>query len=62
MLKINHDHVRTALHMAVGAITLLVGAFVFWSIVNADVLMKAMRYPEAVRAMQVEVLISPKAQ
>lgn len=62
MLKINHEYIRTASHMAIGATLLIVGAFIFWSIVNADVLMKAMRYPEAVRAMQVEVLISPKAE
>lgn len=62
MIKVTKEQLKPALHMAAGALLLVVGAFIFWAIANADVLAKAMRYPEAVRAMQVEVLISPKAE
>lgn len=49
--------------MLTGAVTFAVCSFVFWSVVNFDVLVKAVRYPEAVRAMQIEVeLISPLAK
>lgn len=46
--------------MVSGALLFAVCAFVFWSVINFDVLVKAIRYPEAVRELQVEVtLISP---
>lgn len=38
------------------AMTIIVG-FTVWATINFDVLWKAMRFPEAVRQMQVEVQI-----
>lgn len=43
--------------MVLGATLLIVLGFTVWSTINADVLWKAMRYPEAVRQMEVEVQI-----
>lgn len=44
-------------YVALGAtITIIVG-FTVWATINFDVLWKAMRFPEAVRQMQVEVQI-----
>lgn len=43
--------------MITGAILLAVISFIAWSVMNSDVLWKAMRYPEAVRQMQIEVII-----
>jgi hypothetical protein len=43
--------------MTTGAILLAVISFIAWAVMNSDVLWKAMRYPEAVRQMQIEVII-----
>lgn len=43
--------------MLFGAALLLVVGFTAWATINADVLWKAMRYPEAVRQMEVEVIV-----
>jgi len=44
-------------HMIVGATLLIILGFATWATINADVLWKAMRYPEAVRQMQVEIVV-----
>jgi len=61
------DFVRTATagkkalqpvgYMVLGATILAILGFTVWSTINADVLWKAMRYPEAVRQMEVEILV-----
>lgn len=61
------DFVRTAdsgkkalqpvLYMLMGATLLAILGFSMWATINADVLWKAMRYPEAVRQMEVEILV-----
>lgn len=48
---------KTVWQMITGAILLAVISFIAWSVMNSDVLWKAMRYPEAVRQMQIEVII-----
>lgn len=49
---------KTAGLMLTGAVTVLVGAFIMWSIMNFDVLTKAIKYPEAVRQMKIEVRVA----
>lgn len=44
-------------YMVLGATLLAIIGFTAWATINADVLWKAMRYPEAVRQMEVEVLV-----
>lgn len=44
-------------YMILGAVLVAVIGFAAWGTINADVLWKAMRYPEAVRQMEVEVLV-----
>lgn len=41
-----------------GAIGLIVLAFLSWTIFNFDVLAKAIKYPEAVREMKIEVRVA----
>lgn len=48
----------TLLHMTAGAALLGTCAIIIWSITNFDVLMKAYKYPEVIRAMQVTVTVS----
>lgn len=63
MKKVNIDtgavkkSLQTVGTMVMGAALLTILAASIWATVNADVLFKAIRYPEAVREMQVEVLI-----
>jgi len=44
-------------YMIMGATILTVIGFVAWMTINADVMWKAVRYPEAVRQMEVEILV-----
>lgn len=44
-------------HMVLGATLLTIIGFTAWMTINADVMWKAIRYPEAVRQMEVEVNI-----
>jgi len=43
--------------MLLGATLLVIIGFTAWATINFDVLWKAMRYPEAVRQMQVEIVV-----
>lgn len=43
--------------MLTGAGILVIGAIVVWSIMNFDILVKAYRYPEAIRALQITVQV-----
>lgn len=62
-----YDFARTAgagkkamqpvLYMLTGAAIMTIIGFTAWATINADVLWKAMRYPEAVRQMEVEILV-----
>lgn len=54
------ERIRTARTMLAGAITFAIGMAVIWSIANADVLYKTIRYPEAVREIEITVEISQK--
>lgn len=49
--------VKEAWKLTTMAIIVVTIAFIAWSVMNADVLWKAIRYPEAVRQMQIEVVI-----
>lgn len=49
---------RTAGLMIAGAIIVMIGAFITWSIINFDVLTKAVKYPEAVRQMKIEIRVA----
>lgn len=44
-------------HMVAGMLLLLAVLAIFWTVANFDVVVKAVRYPEAVRAMKVNVEI-----
>lgn len=44
-------------YMIMGATVLTVVGFTAWMTINADVMWKAVRYPEAVRQMEVEILV-----
>jgi len=63
MKKVNIDtgavkkSLQTVANMAAGAILLTILGATVWATINFDVLAKAVRYPEAVRQMEVEVLI-----
>jgi len=50
--------ITTALQMTSGALLLAVCAIIVWSITNFDVLMKAYKYPEVIRAMQITVTVT----
>ena len=52
--------VKTAGNMIAGALILTILGASIWATINFDVLAKAVRYPEAVRQMEVEVLIIKK--
>ena len=55
-------HLETAKLMAQGAIVLILAAIIFWSTANFDVLLKAVKYPEAIRQMKIEVKVAQTAQ
>ena len=63
MKKVNIDtgavkkSLQTVGTMLMGATLLTILAATIWTTINFDVLAKAVRYPEAVRQMEVEVLI-----
>lgn len=63
MKKVNIDtgavkkSLQTVVTMLMGATLLTILAATIWATINFDVLAKAVRYPEAVRQMEVEVLI-----
>lgn len=50
--------IKTAGIMAKGIINFTVILFLVWSALNFDVLVKAIRYPEAVRELKIEVRVS----
>jgi hypothetical protein len=52
---------ETAKLMATGAVILILAAIVFWSAANFDVLIKAVKYPEAIRQMKIEVRVAQTA-
>lgn len=52
---------KTAQTMAVGALLLIVCAILFWAITNFDILVKAYKYPEAIRALEISVQIEKPA-
>ena len=54
----NKTIVHTALSMAAGAATLFVCAVIIWALTNLDILTKAYKYPEVIRAMKIEVQVS----
>lgn len=62
------ERLHTAKTMFAGALTFAIGVAIIWSFMNADVLYKAIRYPEAVRELDIKVemsqkgLISPQPQ
>lgn len=53
--------IDTAKLMAIGAITIILAISIFWSIANIDVLVKAVKYPEVIRQMKVQVTVAPTA-
>lgn len=54
----NKQYLKTALHMFIGALLLTICAIIIWAITNFDVLYKAYRFPEVIRAMNIEVQVS----
>ena len=48
-------------YVAIGAGATIALTFIVWATINLDVLWKAIRFPEAVRQMEVEVLIKKDA-
>lgn len=50
-------NIQPIAQMLLGAALLIILGFTVWATINADVLWKAMRYPEAVRQMEVEVVV-----
>lgn len=66
--EIMRERFQTAKTMFAGAMTFAIGIVIIWSFMNADVLYKAIRYPEAVRELDIKVemsqkgLISPQPQ
>lgn len=52
--------IKTISIMAQGVIYFLVALFIIWSALNLDVLTKAIRYPEAVRQLKINVMVRPK--
>lgn len=58
-----NSKMKTAQHMAVGALLLIVCAILFWAIANFDILVKAYKYPEAIRALEISVqVVKPTAK
>lgn len=49
---------KTAGVMAQGIIYFLILAFVVWSSLNFDVLIKTVKYPEAIRELKIDVRVS----
>lgn len=49
---------KTAGIMAKGIICFLILAFAVWSFLNFDVLVKTVKYPEAVRELKIDVRVS----
>lgn len=49
---------KTAGIMAKGTICFLILAFAVWSFLNFDVLVKTIRFPEAVRELKIDVRVS----
>lgn len=47
--------------MATGALALILGIAIYWSIANADVVVKAIKYPEAIRQMKIQVTVAQTA-
>ena len=54
--------IKTTGIMAKGILYFIVIAFAIWSALNFDVLVKAIRYPEAVRELKIEVRVSQLAK
>jgi len=44
--------------MAQGIVYFLILAFVVWSVLNLDVMIKTIRFPEAVRELKIDVRVS----
>lgn len=53
----SNTKVQTLKHMVAGVLAFLAIIVIFWAAVNLDVLVKVIRYPEAVRAMKINVEI-----
>lgn len=53
----NNPKIKTAIHMVVGALLLTGCAIIFWAVANFDILVKAYRYPEAIRALEITVQV-----
>ena len=47
--------VQTAKHMVAGILVFLAIIAIFWSTANFDLIVKVVRYPEAVRAMKINI-------
>lgn len=56
-LEFPKTKLQTAYHMVLGAIVLTLAALIFWIFANFDVFVKAMRYPEAVRQLNIEIQV-----
>ena len=56
-LSFNKSKLQTAYHMVLGAFTLIIASLIFWIFVNMDVFIKSMRYPEAVRQLNIEIQV-----
>ena len=56
------EKVQVTMHtigiMAKGATYLIIGAYLAWLIVNFDVQIKAMKYPEAIRELKIKVTVA----
>lgn len=62
-MKLPEQKLQTAKTMFSGALLLAACIVTFWIVANFDVVVKTVRYPEAVRELQVEVtLVSPLAE
>lgn len=56
------NNLKPILQAIFGAIILLNTALIIWIVANFDVFSKAVRYPEAIRELQIEIkIISPTA-
>lgn len=52
------NKLQVAMTAMAGAMGLIIVAFLIWTSLNFDVLVKAIKYPEAVRELKIEVRVA----
>lgn len=51
------NKMKTIGTMLIGALLLALSVIIIWAFSNSDVLVKAYRYPDAIRAMDISVMV-----